>query len=84
MINTPIIDTTRFLGDQDDPKVRRRTDPALPPGPQARGRWPTAIVKAVERNRPVVPVGVEAWLGWWMHRFVPLRVQQALGRLGPR
>jgi 2-hydroxycyclohexanecarboxyl-CoA dehydrogenase len=83
VINTPIIDTTRFLGDQDDPKVRRRTTRLF-----RRGHKPeavaAAIVKAVERNRPVVPVGFEAWFGWWMHRYLPLRAQQALGRLGPR
>jgi short-subunit dehydrogenase len=83
VINTPIIDTTRFLGDQDDPKVRRRTTKLF-----RRGHKPEAvadaIVKAVERNRAVVPVGFEAWLGWWMHRYVPLRAQEAIGRLGRR
>ena len=80
VINTPIIDHTRFLGDQADPKVRRRTDQAVPPGPQARGGGRRPSSTAVERDRPVVPVGFEARLGWWMHRFLPLRAQQALGR----
>jgi NADP-dependent 3-hydroxy acid dehydrogenase YdfG len=83
VINTTIIDTTRFLGDQDDPKVRTRTTKLF-----RRGHKPeavaAAIVKAVDRDRPVVPVGVEAWAGWWMHRYLPLRAQQALGRLGRR
>ena len=83
VINTPIIDTTRFLGDQADPKVRNRTTKLF-----RRGHKPeavaAAIIKAVDRDRPVAPVGIEAWAGWWMHRFLPLRAQQALGRLGRR
>ena len=81
VINTPIIDRTRFLGDQADPKVRSRTTRLF-----RRGHKPEAvaeaIVKAVERDRPVVPVGFEAWLGWWLHRFVPVRAQQALTGIG--
>ena len=82
VINTPIVDTTRFLGQQADPDVRRRTTKLF-----RRGHKPVAvakaIVKAVERDRPVVPVGFEAWLGWWMHRYLPLRAQEAIGRVGP-
>ena len=81
VINTPILDRTRFLGDQADPKVRSRTTRLF-----RRGHKPEAvaeaIVKAVERDRPVVPVGFEAWLGWWLHRFVPVRAQQALTGIG--
>ena len=82
VINTPIIDATRFLGDQDDPAIRKRTTRLFRRGhkPEAVAK---AIVKAVEKDRPVVPVGFEAWLGWWMHRYLPLRAQEALGRLGP-
>ncbi len=83
VINTPIVDNTRFLGSQGDPKVRSRTTRMF-----RRGHRPEAvaeaIVKAVERDRPVVPVGFEAWLGWWAHRLVPLRVQQAVLGLRPR
>ena len=82
VINTPIIDHTRFLGDQADPKVRKRTTRLF-----RRGHKPElvadAIVKAVERDRPVVPVGFEAWAGWWLHRYLPLRAQQAMARLRP-
>jgi NAD(P)-dependent dehydrogenase (short-subunit alcohol dehydrogenase family) len=83
VINTPIIDHTRFLGDQDDPEARARTTKLF-----RRGHRPeavaAAIVTAVERDRPVVPVGVEAWLGWSIHRLLPLRAQQALTGLGRR
>ena len=31
-----------------------------------------AIVRAVERNRSVVPVGREAWLGWMSYRLLSI------------
>ncbi len=81
VINTPIIDRTRFLGEQDDPKVRRRTTRLF-----RRGHRPevvaAAIVRAVDRDRAVVPVGFEAHVGWWLHRLLPLRAQQALSGVG--
>ncbi len=83
VINTPIVDSTRFLGDQADPKVRRRTTRLF-----RRGHKPEAvaeaIVKAIAADRAIVPVGFEAWAGWWMHRFLPVRVEQAILRVGRR
>jgi short-subunit dehydrogenase len=82
VINTPIIDHTRFVG-ETDPKVRARTERIF-----RRGHKPeqvaAAIVRAVERDRAVVPVGVEAWLGWWLHRYGPVALQQAVARGGAR
>jgi 2-hydroxycyclohexanecarboxyl-CoA dehydrogenase len=82
VINTPIIDHTRFVG-ETDPKVRERTERVFRRGhkPEQVAR---AIVRAIERDRAVVPVGVEAWAGWWLHRFAPVGVQQAVARGGAR
>ena len=81
VINTPIVDHTRFLGAAADPARLRRTKRVF-----RRGHKPElvakAIVRAVERNRSVVPVGIEAWLVWGLHRFAPVRVQQAIARQG--
>ena len=81
VINTPIIDSTRFLGEAADPKRRARTVKVF-----RRGHKPeqvaAAIVDAIERNRAVVPVGVEAKAGWWLHKFGPIRVQQLIARRG--
>jgi 2-hydroxycyclohexanecarboxyl-CoA dehydrogenase len=83
VINTPIIDHTRFLGDAGDPERRERTKKVF-----RRGHKPeqvaAAIVAAVERDRAVVPVGFEAKAGWWLHRFGPLALQQKIARQGLR
>jgi hypothetical protein len=39
------------------------------------------VIEAVERDRPVAPVGFEAWLGWGLARLLPLRVSDHLARL---
>jgi NAD(P)-dependent dehydrogenase (short-subunit alcohol dehydrogenase family) len=73
VINTPIIDHTRFLGSRDDAKNRKRAKKTF-----NRGHSPDLVAKAivgsVERNRPVVPVGVESWLGWVGRRVLPTRL----------
>jgi NAD(P)-dependent dehydrogenase (short-subunit alcohol dehydrogenase family) len=83
VINTPIIEHTRFLGDQDDPKRRARTIKMF-----RRGHRPetvaAAIVDAVQAGKVVAPVGWEAKLGWWAHRVTPVRVSQFLARQGPK
>jgi 2-hydroxycyclohexanecarboxyl-CoA dehydrogenase len=81
VINTPIIDATRFVG--DDGEAVRATAKRL----FRRGHRPekvaAAIVGAVERNRGVVPVGWEAWLGWFAQRVTPLRLQEFAARQNP-
>jgi NAD(P)-dependent dehydrogenase (short-subunit alcohol dehydrogenase family) len=83
VINTPIIDHTRFLGEAGDPERRAKTTKVF-----RRGHKPeavaNAIVAAVEKDRAIVPVGFEAKAGWWLHRFGPVRVQQAIARQGLR
>lgn len=82
VINTPIIDHTRFLGEQNDPTRRRRAERLF-----RRGHRPetvaAAVVDAIRRDRLVVPVGWEARLGWWAHRVTPVAVEQFLARQGP-
>ena len=83
IINTPIIDHTRFLGAAGDPERRARTTKVFRKGhkPEAVAK---AIVAAVEGDKAIVPVGIEAKAGWLLHRFGPIRVQQALARQGLR
>lgn len=82
VVNTSIIDTTRFVGAEGE-RDRDRTTRLFRRGhrPQAVG---AAIVRAVERNRAVVPVGVEAHAGWYLQRLAPVRVQEALVGLAAR
>lgn len=81
VINTPIVDRTRYVGSAASPERRERVKKVF-----RRGHKPAqvarAIVRSVEKNRAVAPVGVEAWAGWWLHRYAPIRVQQAIGRQG--
>jgi NAD(P)-dependent dehydrogenase (short-subunit alcohol dehydrogenase family) len=38
------------------------------------------VVVAIRHDKAVVPVGWEATLGWWAHRFLPLDAQQLIAR----
>lgn len=71
VINTPIIDRTRFRGEQDDPrrvaKAQRLFRRGHPPE-----RVADAIIGAIARNRAVVPVGFESWAAWLIHRLLPV------------
>lgn len=82
VINTPIIEHTRFLGATNDPKRRARTERMFRRGhkPETVAR---AILTAIRRGSVVAPVGWESKLGWWANRFTPLAVQQFLARQGP-
>ena len=70
VINTPIIGRSRFVGDQADPRARERAVRTFRRGhrPETVAR---AVVRAVERNRAVVPVGFEAHLARWLRRLSP-------------
>ncbi|HEX6239219.1 MAG TPA: SDR family NAD(P)-dependent oxidoreductase [Acidimicrobiales bacterium] len=82
VINTGILDDTRFLGEQGDGEVRERVRRMFrrghPPELVARD-----IVMAIRDDRAVVTVGWEAKLAWWLHRLLPLRAQHAVGRRKP-
>ncbi len=77
VINTPIIDSSRFVGDRAERKERlvRSFRRGHPPVLVARD-----AVRAIREDRPVVFPGVEARAGWLAHRFLPLRAQQRIAR----
>jgi NAD(P)-dependent dehydrogenase (short-subunit alcohol dehydrogenase family) len=79
VVNTPIVDATRFLGGQADTVERTRAlfRRGHPPELVARD-----VVVAVRHDKAVVPVGWEAKVGWWAHRLLPLRAQQRMARAG--
>jgi NAD(P)-dependent dehydrogenase (short-subunit alcohol dehydrogenase family) len=77
LINTPIVDATRFVGDDGEMaekagKVFRR---GHPPELVARD-----VIAAIRVNKAVALSGWEARLGWWAHRFLPVRLQQRIAR----
>lgn len=79
VIATPIIERTRFKGDRAGAdtvgKVKQTFAKGHPPALVAH-----AIVGAVERNRPVVAVGIEARIGWALNGLLPSRVVDAMAR----
>lgn len=76
VIDTGIIERSRFLGDAVDADAARRVF--------ARGHAPARVaadvVRAVERDRAVLASGWEAKVGWLVHRLAPLRLQQRFAR----
>ncbi|HKY77227.1 MAG TPA: SDR family NAD(P)-dependent oxidoreductase [Acidimicrobiia bacterium] len=80
VINTPIVGSTRYLGDRAEAGTRNRIEQIF-----RRGHAPETVAKAIvaaaEHNPAVVPVGWEARLGWHLNRITPLAVQDRLARL---
>ncbi len=70
VIDTPIVERTRFLGERGRAEtvagVRRVFARGHPASAVA-----DAVVRAVERDRAVVPVGVEARAAWALHGLLP-------------
>jgi 2-hydroxycyclohexanecarboxyl-CoA dehydrogenase len=79
IIDTDIVRRTRYLGDRehDRTKVEKAFGKGHKPEQVA-----AAIVKAIEEDKPLALVGIDAKVGWALHRFAPIGVQQALARRG--
>jgi NAD(P)-dependent dehydrogenase (short-subunit alcohol dehydrogenase family) len=77
VINTGIVDATRFVG--VDQAAKQKAQRIFRRGHQPE-QVAAAIVGAIDADRAVVPVGWEARLGWWAHRITPIRMQQGLAR----
>jgi len=82
VINTPILEGTRFVGDMDTKGARARAQKAF-----RRGHEPeevaAAVLRAIRSDKAVVPAGVEARIGWHLHKVLPVFVQDFLGRPAP-
>lgn len=82
VINTPILASTRFIGDMSTKQAKTRAQRAF-----SRGHRPEkvadAVLHAVKADKAVVPAGVEARLGWHLARFTPVAVADVLGRPAP-
>ncbi len=78
VINTEIITRTRFRG------ARASSASDVTSFFAKRGHAPekvgAAVLDAVRRNRPVVPVGPEAWLALAAHRLLPSRAGDVIAR----
>jgi NAD(P)-dependent dehydrogenase (short-subunit alcohol dehydrogenase family) len=80
VINTPIAGNTRYIGEEGNEARRQRAQRLF-----SRGHAPElvagAIVKAVDTNKAVIPVGAEAHAGWWFHRLAPTWAHRLLARV---
>ena len=80
VIATPILSRTRFRGETAQPDRVDRAQRLF-----SRGHSPEsvakAIVSAVRNNRAVVPVGVEAHVGWVLSRVLPVPLADGIGRV---
>ena len=81
VINTPILDGTRFLGDAG--RDRGAHARGVPPGPPARARRPRRDRRHPRATGPWSPSGWEAKLGWWAHRLLPVAGPAARGAPRP-
>lgn len=77
VVNTSIVAGTRYRGDRGDQseRIARLFRRGHPPDLVAR-----AVIRAIERNLPLVPVGVEAYAGWVFHRLLPSRLLDRAAR----
>ena len=80
IINTPITASARARGAADDPKVRERLVRMYARRNYGPDRVARNILRAVERNRAVAPVAVEAWVAYALTRLSP----RLAGRLARR
>lgn len=84
VIDTPILEHTRFRGPAARPEAVRDVRRMF----ARRGHPPTlvaeAILRAIEHDRPVVPVGIEAWAGWALRGIVPSRLADRAADLSTR
>jgi 2-hydroxycyclohexanecarboxyl-CoA dehydrogenase len=82
VINTPILEGTRFLGEMGTTQAKTRAQRAF-----NRGHKPetvaTAVLHAVQADKAVVPAGFEARLGWHLARITPVAVADVIGRPAP-
>jgi NAD(P)-dependent dehydrogenase (short-subunit alcohol dehydrogenase family) len=83
VIDTAIIDTTRFAGKRDPEKTRARTAASFKKRGYPPARVADAIVGAIHADEAVVPVSPEAWVMHYVTRLLPAAIP-LFGRLSSR
>jgi NAD(P)-dependent dehydrogenase (short-subunit alcohol dehydrogenase family) len=79
VINTPIIEGARFVGDEGDAKAEATRIFGKGHSPKTVAK---AVVRAIERDRGITFPGVESKLAYGIHRFAPFSLQQKLAAKG--
>jgi NAD(P)-dependent dehydrogenase (short-subunit alcohol dehydrogenase family) len=78
VIDTAIIDHTRFRGERARPETVDRLRDTFARRGHPPSKVADAIVDAIRRQRAVVPVGAEAWVAWMLRGLVPSRLADRL------
>ncbi|MGH9184566.1 MAG: SDR family NAD(P)-dependent oxidoreductase [Acidimicrobiales bacterium] len=83
VINTPILERARFVGEMSSPLVIAAAKRGFRFGhrPEVVA---DAVLTAVRRNRAVVPAGIEARIGWQLVKVLPVPVADQFARSVPR
>jgi short-subunit dehydrogenase len=71
MINTAITEATPLRGPDATPEMRRRIVELYRRRNYGPERVAENVLRAVQRNRAVAPIAVEAWTMYYMKRLVP-------------
>lgn len=74
LVSTGILTRARFRGDRARPEHVEEMHQLFSRHGHPPRRVANAIVGAIERDRPVVPVGIEAWAGWAVRGLIPSRL----------
>ncbi len=82
VINTPILEGTRFVGDMDTHGAKARAQKAFRRGHQPE-EVANAVLRAISADKAMVAAGIEARIGWHLAKLLPVFVQDFLGRPAP-
>jgi 2-hydroxycyclohexanecarboxyl-CoA dehydrogenase len=84
VINTGIVRRTRFRGARAAPDTVAGVEKLFSKRGHPPERVARAVLAAIRRDQAVVPVGIEAHVGWYLHRLAPTRLTDRLARASLR
>ena len=82
VVATAIVEHARFRGERARPETVQKVRDTFRRRGLAPARVAAAIADAVVHNRSVVPVGIDAWVGWLLAGVVPAKAGDRLAVLG--
>ncbi len=83
-IDTPIVENSRLRGIAGEPETRERTAAFYRRRGYAPERVARNTLRAVQRNRVVAPISLEAWVLYYWSRFAPGLLGWVNGQLARR
>jgi NAD(P)-dependent dehydrogenase (short-subunit alcohol dehydrogenase family) len=84
VINTPIVETSRFRGRSADPELRRQGAEFYRRRNYSPERVARNVLKAIQKNRRVAPISPEAWVMYYLKRLAPGLTDAAMRWLAAR